>query len=84
MAEQVARAWFFAACVALVLIWAPSLPLLGSVDTWQLVINTITTIITFLLLALLHNTTRRSEKGTSRQLDRIERKVDRLLAGEQP
>ncbi|HWC79547.1 MAG TPA: low affinity iron permease family protein [Pseudonocardiaceae bacterium] len=37
------RAWFFALCVVLVVVWAPSFFLLGDVDTWQLVINTLTT-----------------------------------------
>lgn len=46
------KAWFFAACLTLVLIWAPSVFLFPSIDTWQLVINTATTIVTFLLVAL--------------------------------
>ena len=65
----VSRAWFFVACVLLVLIWAPSLPLFSSVDTWQLIINTATTIITFLLVALLQNTQWRGDEATSRKLD---------------
>jgi low affinity Fe/Cu permease len=51
----VSRAAFFVFCVLLVVIWAPSLPVFKSVDTWQLIINTVTTIITFLLVALLQN-----------------------------
>lgn len=61
VATWVAKAWFFGFCVVLVLVWVPSLPLVGSVDTWQLIINTVTTIITFLLLALLHNTSQQAE-----------------------
>ena len=44
--EFVSRAWFFMACVLIVIIWAPTF-LLMPLDTWQLVINTLTTIITF-------------------------------------
>jgi low affinity Fe/Cu permease len=62
VAKQVAQPWFFACCVMIVLVWAPSFLLFGNVDTWQLVINTTTTIITFLLVALLQNTQDRFER----------------------
>jgi len=65
------RAWFFGFCVLLVLLWAPSLPLFGSLDTWQLVINTATTIITFLLVALLQNSQWRGDKATNQKLDAL-------------
>src|SRR5690348_8256267 len=53
------RAWFFAACVLLVIIWAPTI-VFFPIDTWQLIINTATTIVTFLLVALLQNTQTRA------------------------
>jgi low affinity Fe/Cu permease len=65
------HATFFAACVLLVLVWAPSYFLFGSLDTWQLVINTATTIVTFILVALLQNTQRRSDDGMHAKLDAI-------------
>jgi low affinity Fe/Cu permease len=68
----VAHAAFFAFCVALVLVWAPSILVFRSVDTWQLVINTATTIITFLLVALLQNTQKRFEDRVDTRLKRIE------------
>lgn len=71
VSRQVARAWFFSLCVLLILVWAPSLPLFGDVDTWQLVINTATTIITFLLVALLQNTQDRSTQALNHKLDAI-------------
>ena len=67
----VSRAWFFVFCVLLVVLWAPSLPLFGTVDTWQLVINTMTTIITFLLVALLQNSQWRGDKAINEKLDAI-------------
>jgi low affinity Fe/Cu permease len=67
----VSRAWFFAFCVALVVIWAPSISILHSISTWQLIINTITTIITFLLVALLQNTQERSDKAIQAKLNAI-------------
>jgi low affinity Fe/Cu permease len=46
----------FALCVLIVFIWAVSSPFFGFSDTWQLVINTGTTIITFLMVFLIQNT----------------------------
>ena len=67
----VSRAWFFAFCVALVVIWAPSIVIIHSISTWQLIINTLTTIITFLLVALLQNTQERSDRATQDKLNAI-------------
>ncbi|MFC6900616.1 low affinity iron permease family protein [Nonomuraea dietziae] len=67
----VSGAWFFAMCVLLVLIWAPSYFAFGSVDTWQLVINTATTIVTFLLVALLQNTQSRANDAVQHKLNAI-------------
>ncbi|MFL0285459.1 low affinity iron permease family protein [Mycobacterium sp. SMC-21] len=69
-AEIVSRAWFFLACVLLVVLWAPTFAFM-TVDTWQLVINTITTIITFLLVALLQNTERRAGDALQHKLNAI-------------
>ena len=67
----VSRAWFFAACLLLVAMWAPSYFLFHNVDTWQLIINTATTIVTFLLVALLQNTQYRSDAALQHKLNAI-------------
>ncbi|MGO1052322.1 low affinity iron permease family protein [Crossiella sp. CA198] len=67
----VSRAWFFALCLAMVVIWAPSYFLFDTADTWQLVINTLTTIVTFLLVALLQNTQTRSDDAIQQKLNAI-------------
>jgi low affinity Fe/Cu permease len=67
----ISRAWFFSLCVLLVIIWVPSLALIRDVDTWQLVINTATTIITFLMVALLQNSQRRADEATQHKLNAI-------------
>lgn len=59
--EQVAQPWFFACCVTVVVLWGPSYFMMPDLDTWQLVINTFTTIVTFLLVALIQNTQDRFE-----------------------
>src|SRR5690242_14782342 len=70
-ADLVGRPLFFMACVLLVLLWLPSFFVFHNVDTWQLIINTVTTIITFLLVALLQNSQRRSEQAIQQKLDAI-------------
>jgi low affinity Fe/Cu permease len=69
--SMVSRAWFFLACVLLVLLWAPSIIVLRSVDTWQLIINTATTIITFLMVALLQNSQQQDTNAIHYKLDAI-------------
>jgi hypothetical protein len=65
------KPWFFALCVLLVLVWAPSYFVIRSVDTWQLIINTATTIVTFLMVALLQNTQTRADQATQDKLNAI-------------
>ena len=69
-AHVVSRAPFFAFCVLLVVIWAPTFLVL-KFDTWQLIINTVTTIITFLMVALLQNTQTRNDQATQHKLNAI-------------
>jgi low affinity Fe/Cu permease len=54
-----------------VLIWVPSYVFIRNLDTWQLIINTATTIVTFLLVALLQNSQRRSERAMHTKLDAL-------------
>ena len=63
--------WTFAICVAIVVAWAASGPLFGFSDTWQLVINTGTTIITFLMVFLIQNTQNRDGAAIQAKLDEL-------------
>lgn len=79
VSRQVSKAWFFCSCVLLVLIWAPSYFLIRDVDTWQLIINTVTTIVTFLMVALLQNSQQQAEDTMIKQNKEIMdllRKID--------
>jgi low affinity Fe/Cu permease len=67
----VSRAVFFALCVLMVLVWAPSYFVIGNLDTYQLIINTATTIVTFLLVALIQNTHRRSNDAIQQKLNAL-------------
>ena len=65
------RAYFFTFCVLLIVVWAPTVFVLHDVDTWQLIINTATTIITFLMVALLQNSQTRSDQAVQHKLNAI-------------
>ena len=73
------RAPFFAACVLLILVWAPTISFL-KFDTWQLLINTATTIVTFLLVALLQNSQTRNDQATQHKLNAIADGLGDLMA----
>jgi low affinity Fe/Cu permease len=61
----------FAICVLIVVAWAASGPVFGFSDTWQLVINTGTTIITFLMVFLIQNTQNRDGAAIQAKLDEL-------------
>jgi low affinity Fe/Cu permease len=69
-ATYASRAWFFVGCLILVVVWAPTI-IFFPIDTWQLIINTATTIITFLLVALLQNTQTRADEAVQHKLNAI-------------
>ena len=74
----VSRAPFFAFCVVLILVWAPTVAFL-KFDTWQLIINTVTTIITFLMVALLQNAQTRNDLATQHKLNAIAEAIADLM-----
>jgi low affinity Fe/Cu permease len=78
----VSHAAFFTACVLLILLWLPLIIWLD-VDTWQLIINTVTTCITFLLLALLTNTQRRFEKRVDAGLQELAARVQSIESNQE-
>jgi low affinity Fe/Cu permease len=61
----------FALAVATILAWVATGPLFGYSDTWQLVINTSTTIITFLMVFLIQNTQNRDTEAIQVKLDEL-------------
>jgi low affinity Fe/Cu permease len=70
-ANAVGSYWAFLLAALTVIIWAVSGPLFGFSDTWQLVINTGTTVVTFLMVFLIQNTQNRAERVTSLKLDEL-------------
>ena len=69
--RQVGRSVTFVLAIAVVLLWAVSGPLFGWSDTWQLVINTGTTIITFLMVFVIQNTQSRDTQAMQLKLDEL-------------
>jgi low affinity Fe/Cu permease len=67
----VSKGFFFTAAVIVVLLWFPTLLLIPSIDTWQLVINTLTSVLAFLLIALLQNSERRYDDALHQKIDTI-------------
>jgi len=70
---------FFGISVVLVLLWFPTLLLIPTVDTWQLVLNTAVSVLAFLLVALLQNSERRSDLAAHRKLDAIAEGLAELM-----
>lgn len=65
------HAWVFGGAVAVLVVWAFTGPLLGFSDTWQLVINTGTTIVTFLMVFIIQNTQNRDTAALQLKLDAL-------------
>ena len=80
MAQSTSRAMgspaAFALAVSAIVIWGVSGPIFGFSDTWQLVINTATTIITFLMVFLIQNTQNRDAKAMHLKLDELIKGVE--------
>lgn len=69
------RPWIFIIALLLLIIWAISGPFLGFSNTWQLIINTSTTIITFLMVFIIQNTQNRDNMAINLKLDTIMEKL---------
>ena len=67
----------FAIAFAIILAWAVTGPLFGFSDTWQLVINTATTIVTFLMVFLIQNSQNRDAAAMQAKLDELLRASDK-------
>lgn len=61
----------FAAAIVVIVVWAIAGPIFGFSDTWQLVINTGTTIVTFLMVFLIQNTQNRDTEAIQVKLDEL-------------
>jgi low affinity Fe/Cu permease len=70
-ANALGSSWMFIANVFLILLWLLSGPFFNYSDTWQLVVNTATTVITYLAVFLIQNTQNRDAKAIHLKLDEL-------------
>ncbi|MBZ9711440.1 low affinity iron permease family protein [Mesorhizobium sp. B3-2-1] len=73
VARGAGRPITFTLCMALIAVWGFSGPFLGFSETWQLIINTSTTIVTFLMVFLIQNTQNRDGAAVQAKLDELVR-----------
>ena len=69
--QVVGSKWCFTSAVLLIILWAVTGPLFHYSDTWQLVINAATTVVTFLIVFLIQNTQNRDARAIHLKLDEI-------------
>jgi low affinity Fe/Cu permease len=67
----------FAIALTIIVVWAVTGPMFGYSDTWQLIINTGTTIVTFLMVFLIQNSQNRDAAAMQAKLDELLRAVDK-------
>ena len=75
VSNVVGKPAIFFLCCLLIVAWAISGPMLHFSDTWQLIINTSTTIITFLMVFLIQSTQSRNDKAVHAKLDELLRAI---------
>ena len=66
----------FLGAILVIVVWAVSGPLFAFSDTWQLVINTFTTLVTFLMVFLIQNTQNRDARAMHLKLDELIRSIE--------
>ena len=81
VARAAGRPSTFATSIGLIVVWAVTGPLFGYSDAWQLVINTGTTIVTFLMVFLIQNSQNRDAAAMQAKLDELLRAVDKAREG---
>ncbi len=73
------QAPFFLVCLAIVVLWAASLPLWPDLKQWQVAIHTVTSVLSLLLLVLLENSGRRAEEAAQEKLNVIAEGLAELM-----
>ena len=67
----------FVLCAGLILLWALTGPIFNFSDTWQLLVNTATTVVTFLMVFLIQNSQNRDAAAMQAKLDELIRSLDK-------
>jgi len=69
--DRAGSPWAFSLAVGVLIVWGVSGPLFGFSDTWQLIINTGTTIVTFLMVFLIQHTENKNSRALQAKLDEL-------------
>ena len=77
--SRVSQAPFFIVCLAIVVLWAASVPLWPDLKQWQVAIHTVTSVLSLLLLVLLENSGRRAEEAAQEKLNVIAEGLAELM-----
>ncbi len=77
IADLAGSPWAFIAAVTLIVVWLVTGPIFGFSDTWQLIANTVTTLITTLMVFLIQNTQNRDARAVHLKLDELLRATPR-------
>jgi low affinity Fe/Cu permease len=75
VSDATGSVWTFALAILLIVVWVATGPMFGFSDTWQLMANTFTTLVTFLMVFLIQNTQNRDAKATELKLDELIRAI---------
>ena len=77
VATAVGQPWAFVLAIFAIVLWGLSGPVFGFSDTWQLIVNTSTTIITFLMVFVIQNSQNRDAAAIQAKLDELIRAMDK-------
>jgi low affinity Fe/Cu permease len=80
-ARAVGSVWAFFIALVIIVVWAVTGPIFGFSDTWQLIINTGTTIVTFLMVFLIQATQNRDSREIHLKLDELLRAISKARTG---
>ena len=75
-ANSLGSSWMFVANIFLILVWLVAGPFFNYSDTWQLIVNTATTVFTYLAVFLIQNTQNRDAKAIHLKLDELIKGVE--------
>jgi low affinity Fe/Cu permease len=75
LADAFGSSWAFFAAAVFIVIWAVTGPMFGFSDAWQLIANTVTNVVTFLMVFVIQNSQNRDTKATQLKLDELLRAI---------
>jgi len=75
LADAFGSSWAFVAAAIFIIVWAVTGPMFGFSDAWQLIANTITNVVTFLMVFIIQNSQNRDTKATQLKLDELLRSI---------